>query len=80
LILFVPVDISRTDGGSVEEVRREIRFKGIMHNVFIPPTLIISLLLALVALVLNAVSPGAAAVTGAVAALIFLAMMFGWGR
>lgn len=54
--------------------------KGSMHNVFIPPTLILSFLLALAALVLNAINPGIAAVTGAVAALIFLAMLLGWGR
>ncbi len=51
-----------------------------MHNVFIPPTLILSFLLALAALVLNAINPGIAAVTGAFAALIFLAMLLGWGR
>ena len=51
-----------------------------MHHVFIPPALILSFLLALAALLLNAINPGVAALTGAVAALIFLAMLIGWGR
>jgi hypothetical protein len=51
-----------------------------MHNVIIPPALILSFLLALAALVFNAFNPGVAALTGAVAALIFLAMLLGWWR
>lgn len=51
-----------------------------MHNVFIPPALIVSFLLGLAALLLNAINPGVAAVVGAVAALIFMAMLIGWGR
>jgi hypothetical protein len=51
-----------------------------MHNLFIPPLLILSFLLALGALVLNATNPGIAVVFGASAALIFMAMVIGWGR
>jgi hypothetical protein len=51
-----------------------------MHHVFIPPPLILSFLLALAALVLNAINPGVAALVGAIAALIFLGMLIGWGR
>lgn len=51
-----------------------------MHHVFIPPALILSFLLGLAALLLNAINPGVAAVIGAIAALIFLAMLIGWGR
>jgi len=51
-----------------------------MHNVFIPPALILSFLLGLAALLLNAINPGVAAVVGAFAALIFMAMLIGWGR
>lgn len=51
-----------------------------MHNVFIPPALILSFLLGLASLLLNAINPGVAAVVGAVAALIFMAMLIGWGR
>jgi len=46
-----------------------------MHNIYLPPTLIISFLLALAALLLNNLNPGVAAVTGAVAALIFLKLL-----
>ena len=51
-----------------------------MHHVFIPPPLILSFLLGLAALALNAVNPGVAAVVGAIAALIFMGMLIGWGR
>ena len=51
-----------------------------MHHVVIPPLLILSFLLGLAALLLNAVNPGVAAVVGAIAALIFMAMLIGWGR
>lgn len=54
--------------------------KGTMHNVFIPPVLIFSFLLALAALVLNTINPGIAAVVGATSALIFMAIVIGWGR
>lgn len=46
-----------------------------MHDVFLPPSLIVSFLLALLALVLNYVNPGVAAFVGAVAALIFLKLL-----
>jgi hypothetical protein len=49
--------------------------KGRMHDVFLPPSLIVSFLLALLALALNYVNPGAAAFVGAVAALIFLKLL-----
>jgi hypothetical protein len=55
--------------------RREIRQKGSMHNVFLPPSLILSLLLALAALLVNALNPGAAALIAAVAALIFMKLL-----
>lgn len=51
-----------------------------MHHVFIPPELILSFLLAVAALLLNAINPGVAALVAAVAAVIFLAMLTGWGR
>jgi len=51
-----------------------------MHHVFIPPLLILSFLLGLAALLLNAINPGVAAFVGAIAALIFMAMLTGWGR
>jgi hypothetical protein len=51
-----------------------------MHHVFIPPPLILSFLLALAALLLNTINPGVAAVVGAIAALIFMGMLIGWGR
>ncbi len=51
-----------------------------MHHVFIPPPLILSFLLGLVALLVNAINPGVAAVVGAIAAMIFMAMLTGWGR
>ena len=51
-----------------------------MHHVFIPPSLILSFLLGLAALLLNAINPGVAAVVGAFAALIFMGMLIGWGR
>ncbi len=64
-----------------KEGRREIRTeKGSMHHVFIPPSLILSFLLGLAALLLNAINPGVAAVVGAFAALIFMGMLIGWGR
>ncbi len=50
-----------------------------MHHVF-PASLVLSFLLALAALLLNAINPGVAAIVGAIAALIFLAMLIGWGR
>jgi hypothetical protein len=46
-----------------------------MHNIYLPPTLIISFLLALAALLLNNLSPGAAAVVGAIAAIVFLRLL-----
>ena len=50
-----------------------------MHHVF-PASLVLSFVLALTALLLNAINPGVAAVMGAAAALIFLGMLIGWGR
>jgi len=46
-----------------------------MNGMLLPTELIISFVLALVALVLNTFSPGAAAVAGAMAALIFLKLL-----
>ncbi len=60
--------------------RGEIRRKQDMHNIFVPPSLVLSFVLALAALLLNAINPGVAAVVGAAAALIFLGMLAGWGR
>ena len=42
---------------------------------FLPPSLILSGLLALLALALNYFSPGAAAVVGAIAALVLLKLL-----
>jgi len=81
LMPFVRVDAARIAGGSVERgPERDPDRKGSMHHVFIPPPLILSFLLGLVALLLNAVNPGVAAVVGAIAAVIFMAMLIGWGR
>ncbi len=49
-------------------------------NVFPPLLWILSVLLALLALALNAFSPGAAALVGAVAALVFIALLIIGGR
>ena len=49
-------------------------------NFFFPPLLILSTLLALLALALNVVSPGAAALVGGIAALVFIAMLITGGR
>ncbi len=46
-----------------------------MFNVPLPPALIVSFVLALLALALNVVHPGAAALVGAVGALIFLRLL-----
>lgn len=46
-----------------------------MNGTLLPIELILSFTLALMALVLNTFSPGAAAVAGAVAALIFLKLL-----
>ncbi len=46
-----------------------------MNGTLLPTELILSLVLALAALVLNTFSPGAAAVTGAIAALIVLKLL-----
>lgn len=81
LMRYDPLDGPRIDGGSVEEWTGERAGpKGTMHHVFIPPALILSFLLGLAALLLNAINPGVAAVVGAIAALIFMAMLIGWGR
>lgn len=74
------VDGARIDGGSVNCRDSRVPAKGIVHNLFLPPTLILSFVLAITALALNAINPGIAAVTGAAAALILLAMLLGWGR
>lgn len=50
-----------------------------MNGFALPLSLIVSFLLAVLALVLNQVSPGAAALVGAVAALIFLKLLL-FGR
>jgi len=50
-----------------------------MHNVF-PTSLVLSFLLALAALLINAINPGVAALVAALAAVIFMAMLLGWGR
>lgn len=50
-----------------------------MNGIPLPPTLIVSLLLALLALAVNQFSPGAAALVGAIAALIFLKLLI-FGR
>ena len=46
-----------------------------MNGFLLPPTLILSGLLAVLALVLNLVSPGAAALVGAIAALFFIKLL-----
>lgn len=46
-----------------------------MNHIYLPPTLIISFLLALAALLLNYLNPGVAAIVGAIAALIFLKLL-----
>lgn len=52
------------------------RGKGAYMNGFLlPPTLILSGLLAVLAFVLNFVSPGAAALVGAIAALLFIKLL-----
>jgi hypothetical protein len=50
-----------------------------MNGIPLPPTLILSGLLALLALVLNGFSPGLAALVGAIAALIFIKLLI-FGR
>lgn len=62
------------NGGSVEE-GDDHQQKGVMHDIFLPPSLIISFVLALLALVLNYVNPGVAALVAAIAALIFLKLL-----
>jgi hypothetical protein len=46
-----------------------------MNGFLLPPTLILSGLLAVLALVLNLVSPGAAALVAAIAALLFIKLL-----
>jgi hypothetical protein len=49
-----------------------------MNSIFFPPDLIAALVLAILALLLNAFSPGAAVLVAVVAALLFLKLlMFG---
>ena len=50
-----------------------------MNGIPLPPILIVSLLLALVALAVNQFSPGVAALVGAIAALIFIKLLI-FGR
>ena len=50
-----------------------------MNGMLLPTELILSFALAILALVLNAFSPGAAALAGAVAALIFIKLLL-FGR
>jgi hypothetical protein len=47
----------------------------IMNGVPLPPTLILSGLLAILALLLNVFSPGLAALVGAIAALVFIKLL-----
>ena len=46
-----------------------------MNGTILPLELILSLVLAVLALALNSFSPGAAAIVGAIAALIFLKLL-----
>jgi len=46
-----------------------------MNGMLLPLELIVSLILAVLALALNAFSPGAAAIVGAIAALIFIKLL-----
>jgi hypothetical protein len=50
-----------------------------MNGIPLPPTLIASLLLALLALAVNQFSPGTAALVGAIAAIIFIKLLI-FGR
>jgi hypothetical protein len=51
----------------------------IMNGIPLPPTLILSLLMAVLALLLNVFSPGLAALVAAIAAIIFIKLLI-FGR